>query len=95
MTVATGLRHETDVSLTRGVRWRGIEPLRVVGTGDRSSPAGGTGELVWRERLPRVLLDGPARQAGHKQLAGEQPLVLEGLLVGEIEGGEHEPRAQH
>jgi len=33
--VATGLRHEADVILTGDARWKGIETVRVVGTGDR------------------------------------------------------------
>jgi len=35
MIVATGLRHEADVILTGDARWKGIETVRVVGTGDR------------------------------------------------------------
>jgi len=33
--VATGLRHEADMILTCDARWKGIETVRVVGTGDR------------------------------------------------------------
>jgi predicted nucleic acid-binding protein len=33
--VATGLRHDADVILTGDTRWKGIETVRVVATGDR------------------------------------------------------------
>jgi predicted nucleic acid-binding protein len=33
--VATGLRHAADVILTGDVRWKGIETVRVVGSGNR------------------------------------------------------------